>query len=174
MSSLTTAQREQIQKDLLSMQSEIESKLKALGISKPVDPVGKAPDGGPTSQAHAFLVPHLHNTFRVVRKNEDGSDTECLVNERMFNSATMTRVEDLVRKPRVVEPAPSHAPAPTPAPTPAPAKKPIVVSKMSREEMLVMTTVQLRGLPEVDHIDEIPDRKTELVDAILAVREAAK
>jgi hypothetical protein len=162
MSELTQIQREQMQKDLLSMQADINSKLSALGISRKANKDRRAPDGGPTSDAHTFMIPKINNTFRVVRKNPDGSESECLVNDSIFDSATMTKVEDLAKKPRVV----SQPSAPKTV-----SKKVIKVSSLSREDMLVMTMARLEKLPEVEHIEDIPKDKTDLIEAILDVRE---
>lgn len=153
--------RQQEIRQLLSMQSEIMAKLNQLGI-KPVDTAEKkSPDGGAVSNAHQFIAPKYCKTVRV--RFKDGSADEAIIRQERFDDA-LHEMLDQGRAPRAIK-----------APSGATKSKghDVVCSNHTREEMMVMTIPTLRLLPEVRtgmDADAIPDKKSDLVDAIMRIR----
>ena len=146
---MTVEEKKQIGADLRAQIASLMKTAEQLGIplSEEKEPE-KAPDGGPTSKAHLFIKTRI-NPLRRVRRLEDGA--VCLIASRSFDPGLHEAVEEKTpRKPTRIESNFGDQP---------------------KEDLLTMTVARLRELPEVEHIEDVPKTKKELVDAILEVRE---
>jgi hypothetical protein len=158
----TQADRDQLIRELLAKQADIQATLSSLGIAPtPKEDRSKpALDGGPRSDAHRYLKTTIFPLISVFRPDADGNMVPVKIRKEQFDPTTMKMAneeEQPKRQRRTVE------------------KKDIIdVTDLTREELLVLPVSQLRAQPEVKHIDgELPDKKVDLVDEIMAVREAA-
>ena len=123
-----------------------------------------APDGGPVSHAHRNMTTTLIPTVEIKMK---GSGVICVIAKTDFNE----EIHELV------VPAPKVARARTLVEEEAskmksvPAEVAATFGTETPEELAVMTTSVLRARPECEFIEgKLPEKKQELVDAILAVR----
>ena len=108
-----------------------------------------APDGGPitTTKPKHQPVPTMSVKLR-------GGDRTIIINAADFDAGFHIKVKPKARK--LTETSPSRK-----------------VSRFEEFELRKMTLAKLRKLPEFSYIDEPAKRRDELVDQILATREAA-
>lgn len=158
---LTEEQKNALAVELRQQLLDLTRKMDQLGISatdrspKPV----RAPDGGPVSNAHKYLRTQLVQTVEVKLKHHNGAravirkvDFDPELHEKVVHKQRVrTRLED---KPVAID-----GPA-------------IKVGHETRDELLTMTIPMLRALPEAALLKDAPDRKEELVDAVLTLRES--
>ena len=164
---LSETERAALAQELLEDMRKKSETLKQLGYFEPPakeDLTKPAPDNGPRSSAHKYLPVTLLRTLKVQmlgpdHKPVEGSDR--IINEEQFDSAKYVRVDT---------PRPS---AYTPPPT-APLRP--AVSVTPEQELLTMTVAELHKLPEMANVTQkarTSTNKTEVVQAILAVRARA-
>lgn len=158
---LTESQKNELAIELRNQVLELTQKMDQLGISL-VDPTPKptkAPDGGPVSSAHKYLRTQLVQTMEVTLKHQNGAraiirrvDFDDELHEKVIpNKRVRTRRGDVVSAPDLDVPT-------------------MKLGKETRDELLTMTVPLLRALPESSLLEEVPDRKEELVEAILTLR----
>jgi len=158
----TQADRDQIIRELMAQQADIQAKLSSLGIvpAPSEDRSKPALDGGPRSDAHRYLKTTVFPLISVFRPDANGNMVPVKIRKEKFDPATMKMAneeEQPKRQRRTVE-----------------KKATPEVTDLTREELLVLPVSQLRAQPEVKHIDgELPDKKVDLVDEIMAVREGS-
>lgn len=147
------SEKEALGQQILAEMRSLRQKAEELGIPL-TDPKEKtlAPDGGPTSKAHRFLKTRIRNLMAVefVEPHLQGAGTVYIAEED-FNENKHRKVKESRKPTRLVDPSPEFG-------------------DQSREELLTMTVAALKQLPEVEFLDEVPDKKSELVAAILDAR----
>lgn len=140
-------------RQILAEMRALRQRAEQLGIPLS-DPQEKAmaPDGGPTSKAHRYLKTKIRPLISVnfVEAHLQGAGVVWIAEED-FNEAKHKKVK-VTRKPtRLVDPSPDFGEQP-------------------RDELLTMTVAALKELPEVEFLEEVPDKKSDLVAAILDAR----
>lgn len=152
---LNEAERAEMARKAMAAIEEGTRMLAALGIETVAEdePV-KAPDGAPTSKAHTILKPRILPVCRVRLLESDGH--EAIINSAEFDPEIHERIETAKRTRTTLE---DTKPAP-------------VFGTHTRDELLAHTVPALLAMPEVALIEgEAPEKKEELVVAILDVRE---
>lgn len=152
---------------LLQQFQQLQRQMEALGIVADAETgtirnkLKKAADGGPLSSIHTRLPKHRLKTVKVLRE-VNGEQVETIISERDFDKRIHTKVEEVAGS------GPRRNPLagdPTPAPEPAPA-----FGTQDANQLSKMSMEKLSKMPEVEHMDEVPTTKGELVEAILDVR----
>lgn len=128
-----------------------------IGTGNDVKMDATSPDGGPASHAHKFLKATLTSTKAVMVTGADGKQTEALIATSDFDPDIHTEVK-AKRAAISMDPTPAAEPAPE-------------FSDEDRSTLLVLTVEKLKAMPEVEFMDTVPTTKSDLVDAILEVRE---
>lgn len=158
--------RDQAIANLLRQHAELSNQLAQLGVKPAEAREMKAPDGAAISNAHQFMSPKFVKTMRVRFKNVANCD-EAIIRHDQFDPEKHEVIEQ-PRAPRAIKPVGEGKGSKR--------AKGFAVSEHTRDELLTMTIPALRLLPEVRSgmdADAIPDKKADLVDAILRVREEA-
>ena len=157
-------QQQQAAKAAVDAIKAAQQTLQDLGISggnegPKIDPLGRAPDGGPISHASAFLKPHRVPTMEVYALDEDGNtkteqgamticvsdfdaDLHAKIEKRRARTTTSRRVESETKS----------------------------APQLSKQELSMMSMSKLRAQPEVSRLGEVPKDKASLIDAILALQ----
>lgn len=153
MTSQQTDDKAALGRQILAEMRSLRQRAEELGIPL-TDPKEKtlAPDGGPTSKAHRFLKTRIRPLLAVefVEPHLQGVGTVHIAEED-FNENKHRKVKEARKPTRLAEESPEFG-------------------DQSREELLTMTVAALKQLPEVEFLDEVPDKKSELVAAILDAR----
>lgn len=157
---------EQVERDamiqhLLERQKETNDLLAQLGFTAEEvkgDKDKRAPDGGPTSDAHRFLKPVKCPTINVRLK---ATGDPAVIREQNFNPDIHEKVAQERRARDVKDPAPNQA-----------AK--VQVTQVTEEELLTYSIPVLVAQPELAGVDPatLPSEKTDLVALIIARRAA--
>jgi len=153
---MNPAEQAALIEDLRKQQLDLNKKLEALGASPKVERELRSPDGGPPSEAHNMMRVQPRATMRVKRTGANGEEVTTTIAREHFNPEIHESLEDPEEKPKR-----------------KPRRPKVVLSEQTKDELLVMTVPALQELPEVEHIepDELSDKKAELVEQIIAVRE---
>lgn len=154
---MDAVQRDEAIRILLKQQGEINAKLGQLGITDQPKKALKSPDGGPVSDAHTFLKPHLTPTVHVIIKE---SGEEAHIRPDDFDSALHDKIKAERRARKVQDPGVAEGEETTAS------------SGLTRDNLLTLTVPVLRTQPELSGIpvEGLPDKKVELVDLILRRR----
>lgn len=170
--SMTEEDKTELAKSLGEQLRAIQSQMDALGLTPPpvkTDVRKAAPDGGPQSDAHVWLPKVLTKTVLVVKL--DDAKKPIAGSERRMNAEDFD--PDVYR---MVEDANKRARTGSNTPTRPPEKPRPQISDVHEDEIRIMTLEALKKLPEFASIPEPlknSSDKTLVVDAIIAVRDAA-
>lgn len=161
-------QQEDVRMQMLAMERQIQDLKRQLGIraDRSNEPT-KAPDGGAPSFYHMRAKATPIATIRVKLKKVAGND-EALIDPAHFDDRLHERLDPNVRVRRVLD---RHD---EPEAPPKSKKKEVITTNLTKAQLQVLSIGVLRTQPElVTGMDEkdIPDKKSEMVDAIMAVRD---
>lgn len=130
----------------------------------------RAPDGGPTSQGHRFLKTQLRQLIRVRMINLPGTPERLIradafdpdEHEKLVVPRTRVQLDDEDSSPEAKAAADFTAKV---------EKARAAFGKETREELVTFSIGALRDMAEVTLLAKVPEKKADLVDAILKVRE---
>lgn len=167
---LTETEKAAIAHDARAKMAELTRILDSIGASPKQS--GKrriAPDGGPDSDAHLVLTTQLLATVTVKmleHNNEIG-----IIEKTRFDPAKheLLTPANVRRKRLQLETEKSNAAQDDDDDNDVD-MPPLKLGIETRAELAVKTTELLRAMPEVGFMQKVPDKKEQLVDAILKVR----
>jgi hypothetical protein len=152
--------------DIRGQMSELNRKLEQLGLNEDSGSrvlISRAPDGGPSSQAHRHLKANLLATTEVILKTHPDKP-RAIITSTMFDPDLHERVEVTDRRRTRLDEALEESLNP----------ETIEVGSQSKNELSTMVLADLKKLPEAQLLKVVPEKKDELVAAILKIRERLK
>lgn len=172
---LTDVDKVNLSNEIRSQMAELSRKLEALGLGTgtPANRRQPAADGGPRSNAHLTLKTHMLATMEVRLKNLPGKPVALITRSR-YDPDLHEKVDVRRKRSQLDDTDQGEGDVHVDADEgdDAPEIPAIKVGKEKRDQLLTMTIPMLRAMPEVAVMAEVPDKKEQLVDAILKMRDA--
>lgn len=151
-----------------NLERQIKEMKRQMGIRPAAEQPTKAPDGGAPSTFHMRAKAVHQKVMRVRLKKVDGNE-EAFINPAYFNEKLHEQLDPATPRVRRVIDRDSEEGEPVKAP-----KKEVITTNLTKQQLLTMALGVLRTQPElVTGMDEkdIPDKKSDIVEAIMAVRD---